>query len=195
MKKSKASTKSTTPDATPNTPAAPASVIESVVTPKPTKSEIIEAAAIREFEKRMADYRKQKDDHCKWLKEIERKVRDHVAKNIDYIVVKSSINTGWVNSGRDSLSNAYITFQLDDDILSPELIKELIKYNTRKCMVTPDYKDVLKEMRALFDSGSTRQERINTLLKSEASCKALDALVTELKEHTGAIAPAIQIAS
>jgi hypothetical protein len=159
----------------------PPSVTKAVV-PKPTKTEIIEAAAQRELEKRLKAYHEEKTRRENAESELRARVLAHVVEHIGRLQHSASVRSGRGADYQDkkytSLCGAVVSFDITKD-LPKKLHADILAHENLPNLIYPQIKQVRGEVREALagHQPADKQARINALLTDAKSSKAIDAML------------------
>jgi len=151
-------------------------VVENAVNPKPTKTEIIEAMALR--------YIEQQEKLLKDNQEKLKRITPALHKKLIYIAKRSkvnpSVNEGYWNGG--SLYGVSVTISIEKGELPDDALNLLREYHEADAHVSIPILAYAKSMakKALSEQAADKQERVSKLLQDKESSAALDSMLDAL---------------
>lgn len=170
--------------------------VDKATTPKPKRSEIIEAAARREYEKQLKEYNDWETAKHNEEQALIAKVKSFATKAAVRLVsaasfgIGSGYNENWDSKEYTDVRGVALNIDLRHELpeaLTKDIVAHHNKYRTYRSR--PSFKDVHRYMKSAFSERSSpvnqdRESRINALLSDKKSLKAIDAMIEEIRKPT-----------
>jgi len=158
--------------------------ITKATVPKPTKAEIIEAAAQREYSKRLRIYQEEKMRCENLVSDFSARILAYAVENIEILKHSACIKIGYGHQQQGSTAytgvhGLSVSLQYLEKGIPEKLRKEMIAYHNRPAIRWPCLKSIRAEVRAALSGHqpADKQARINALLTDAKSSKAIDAML------------------
>lgn len=144
--------------------------IPNTITPKPTKTEIIEAMVAVRLKQQEEEYGAALERNGKLRSKAINLLEKHAKKAVRS--EKLDLNLGYMGRRTGDLHNVYVSMNLCN--LPDEVSSAIKAYHTARVPAKQGAAEIRKEIRARISSGGSSSDRVRALIDSPDSRKAIE---------------------